>query len=440
MPLEGAPPVVSQVVEFDDGEEEGREDDRPLFAWLPPEDRLWRHPSEVDDGSARPDPPPPPVGPSAPNLLRPVVRVWSMALFAGLAGALLASGFFMATGFNERHTTVVEPIVTPSTVAIYSTPNNSSGSATVGDWPVIAGNLTASLVGVRVSNEGNLQVGSGVLYGASDTESYIITAQDLVSGNRTVTVTFSNGDIQAARVVGTDPVTGVAVLATAGSRRSFPTFGSVSNVQVAEEVLALGTRVANPKAVVTDTVSGLDQSVSTASDSNPSMAGMIALSGGAVPESTNGGALIDPNGSVVGIDTDITSSDLSAQGVAYAVPIDVAEHVAQQLLKGNRPTHPWLGVEDATDLTSASAHQLGVPGGAQVGAVDPDSPAALVGLRANDVVTGFDGQAVDSSGALVALLAQCQPGSHASLSFFRQSQRWRATVTIAEQPQTAAAG
>jgi putative serine protease PepD len=440
MPSGGAPLVVFQVVEFDEGEEEGREDDRPLFAWLPPEDRLWRHPSEVDDAAPRAVAGPPPVGPSArPNLFRPAVRVWSIALFAGLAGALMASGFFMATGFNERHTTVVEPVVTPSTLAVYAA-GNSPASAGVGDWPVIAGTMTASLVGVRVTSESNLQVGSGVLYGASDTESYIITAQDLVAGSRTVTVTFSDGSTQSARVVGGDTVTGIAVLATAGSRHSFPTFGSVSNVQVAEEVLALGTRVANPKPVVTDTVSGLDQSVTTGSDDNPTMAGMLALSGAAVPATSNGGALIDPDGAVVGIDTDVTSSDPSAQGVAYAVPIDVAEHVAQQLLKGNRPTHPWLGVEDATDLTSTSAQQLGVPGGAQVGAVDPGSPAALVGLRANDVVTGFDGHAVDSSGALVALLAQCQPGLRASLSFFRQSEPWRATVRIAEQPQTAAAG
>jgi putative serine protease PepD len=428
-------------VEFDEGEEESREDDRPLFAWLPPEDRLWRHPSEVDDAPGRPGPSAPPGGASPPpNLFRPAVRIWSVALFAGLAGALMASGFFMATGFNERHMTVVEPVVTPSTVALYAAASNSADSPSVGDWPVIAGTLTASLVGVRVDNEGNLQLGSGVLYGASDAESYIITAQDLVAGNRTVTVTFSNGDTQTARVIGGDNETGIAVLATAGSHHSFPTFGSVSNVQVAEEVLALGTRVANPKPVVTDTVSGLDQSVSTDSGDDATMAGMLALSGAAVPDTSNGGALIDPDGAVVGIDTDVTSSDPSAQGVAYAVPIDVAEHVAQQLLKGRSPTHPWLGVEDATDLTSTSAQQLGVPGGAQVGAVDPDSPAALVGLRANDVVTGFDGHPVDSSGALVALLAQCQPGTHASLSFFRQSEPWKATVTIAEQPQTAAAG
>jgi putative serine protease PepD len=432
MPATGVPPVVSRVVELDDGEDEGREEDHPLFAWLPPEDRLWRHPSEVDDS---PTVPSPTVGSDRTTrpatLIRPTAKVWSVALFAGLAGALIASGFFMATGLTERQTTVLEPVVTPGTVAL-----EGASTSGVGDWPAIAGTLASSVVGVRVDNQGNLQVGSGVLYAVGGDESYIITAQDLVAGGGRVTVTFADGDTQAARVVGADAVTGIAVLSTVGDHRNIPTFGSVANMEVAETVLALGARLPNTNPVVTDTISGLDETVTTDTDDSDTIAGMLAMSGATVPQTSNGGALIDPDGTVVGIATDVTSTDPSAQGVASAGPIDGAAPVATQLLRGERPTHPWLGIEDATDLPAPSARQLGVSGGAQVGVVDRDSPAAAIGLRANDVVTAFDGEAVASSGALVTLLSQCQPGVRTRLTFYRQDKRWSATITVAEQLQT----
>jgi putative serine protease PepD len=434
MPSGVASPVVFVVVEFDEGEEETRDDDGPLFAWLPPDDRLWRHPSEA----ARPPAGPPPAGRAgsvrAPALGRPGVRVWGLAMVAGLAGALFASGFFMATGITSHRTTVLEPIATPATVALAA--SSSEPQTTISSWPSIDTSMASSVVAVHVNNEGNLQVGSGVLYAFSHDESYILTAQDLVANGGTVLVDFTNGQNQRARVVGTDPLSGIAVLATPGTNHSLPTFGSVSNVQVAEQVLAVGTPLADSSSAVNlGAVSGLDQSVTTGSD-GADMDSMVALSGITVPSTSDGGALVDPHGEVVGIDTDITSTDTAAQGVAYAVPIDVAEHVANQLLSGQRLTHPWVGVDDAADLTSATARQLGVTGGAQVEMVDYGSPAAAAGLQVNDVVTAFNGQPVASSGALVTLLSLCQPGRRAPLTYFHGDRKKTVSVIVGNQPQS----
>jgi putative serine protease PepD len=419
-------------VEFDDGEDEGREDDGPLYAWLPPEDRLWRHPSEMIEAPTAPNPTID-VGAAraTATLTRPAARVWTLALAAGLAGALFASGFFLATGISDRRTTVFESVVTPGTAALALSSRQST--ATVGDWPAIAASLTASIVSVRVESGAEQLIGSGVLYAAARHESYIITAQDLLAGARRIEVSFSNGDTQSAHLVGSDPVSGIAVLSTSGDHGSIPLFGSVSNVEVAEEVLAVGTRLADSNPVVTGAVSGLDEEVDT-SAADTTMVGMLELSGITVPGTSDGGALVDPEGEIIGIDTDITAVDPSAPDVAYAVPIDVAEHVARELLAGQHATHPWLGVDDATDLTAAPARALGVAGGAQVGLVDRDSPAAAVGLQANDVITAFDGQTVTSSGALVTLLSQCQPGERTTLTYFRQSKPATVPVTVGEQP------
>jgi putative serine protease PepD len=423
-------------VEFDEGHDEGREDDGPLFAFLPPDDRLWRHPSEIGDVPTEPNPTvPPSPARSIATLARPVARTWSVALAAGLVGALIASGVFVGTGMAGRQTTVVEPVMTPATVALEATSGASQSG--VANWPSIANALAASVVAVRVSNEGNLQTGSGVLYAAGDNQSYLITAQDLVAGGGSVVVVFTNGEVQDARLVGSDPLTGIALLATAGAHRSFPPFGSVSNVEIAEQVLAVGTRLANSSPVVTGAVSGLDQAVTTGSNDGDTMVGMLALSGATLPQTSDGGALVDPNGEVVGIATDVTSTDPSAQGVAYAVPIDVAEHVATQLLAGQTPTHPWLGIDDATDLTGAAATQLGVTGGAVVGMVDAGSPASAAHLQPDDIVIAFDGHAVTSSGALVTLLSQCQPGERTTLTFLRQAKKLTVTVTVGDQPSNA---
>jgi putative serine protease PepD len=451
-------------VEFVDGEDEGREEEGPLFAWLPPEDRLWRHPSEMREAPTAPNPTidfaaarqaddlagpgrdattgatTSPATTSAATatgttatLTRPPTRVWTLALAAGLAGALFASGFFFATGMSDRRTTtVVEPISTPgTTAAAYS--SDQSRSSTVGDWPSIASALAASIVTVQSTDEGNLQVGSGVLWAAGRNVSYILTAQDLVSGSGSIRVSFSSGAAQTARLVGSDPVTGVAVLATGGDHRSMAQFGSVSNVEVAEEVLAVGTRQAGSGSVVTGAVSGLDQEVTTGTD-DQTMVGMLALTGLTVPATADGGALVDPEGEVVGIDTDITSTDPSSADVAYAVPIDVAEHVAVQLLAGRTATHPWLGIDDATDLTGTPAHALGVAGGAVVGTVDADSPASAAGIAPGDVITAFDGHPVTSSGSMITLLSQCQPGDDTTLTYFRDTTRTTVRITVGDQP------
>jgi putative serine protease PepD len=405
--------------------EESQDDDVPSFRWLPPEDRLWRHPSEVGGHGDR-------AGSAGRrgtvrSSSRTGRRSWALALSAGTLGAVLALGVSTATGLVGGRT-VIETvhIPTPNTTAVVT----DDSAMSVGNWAAIANALAPSVVGIRVPTPSGTAESSGVVYATGDHDSYVITAADVVSG-APITVVFSNGFSEMARLVGLDPTSGIALLATAGVHGAVPPVGSVSDVQVADPVLAVGARNDGATPVAIGSISGVDQVL--AASGGDTFYGMLSVSGVDLPAADDGGALVDAQGEVVGIATDLTPAAPTA-GTGYAVPIDTAERVADELLAGTAPSHPWIGVDDATDLPSATAQALGVSGGAEVGEVAPGSPAAAAGLRAGDVITRFGGQPVSSSGALVMLLAHAQTDRRVELSYVAAGRTRTVAVTVGTVP------
>lgn len=401
-------------MEPEEGREEGREEEGPLFAWLPPEDRLWRHPSEVGE--------PRPSGAPRVRVARP--RTWMVACVAGVIGAVLASGIGVAAGFFPRRT-IVDPVPVPNTLV--ATSSDVAQQVAVGDWPAIANNLAPSLV--TITNGG--QTASGVIYAPSNmtNSSYVITAADAVNNNGRIEVTFENGTRSQATLVGLDPVSGIALLNVGGSGLAIPTFGSARDLAVADQVLVVGARTSDAPTVPA-TLSGIDEQMQTAG--GYILDGMLAVDGVTVPASSDGGALVDAGGAVVGIDTDLVSAAADQQDMAFAVPIDTVEAVANELLAGRHPTHPWIGIEDATDVSTITASSLNIQGGAEIGAVQPGSPVALAGITAGDILTRFDGRPVTSSGMLVSLLAQSQPDARTSVTYLSAGDRpHKATLVVA---------
>ncbi len=395
--------------------EDNRDDEGPLFAWLPPDDRLWRHPSEVGASAPR----------RVPGIRGGVInRNWAVAFAAALLGALLASGVGMATGLFLQHT-VIETVPTPSPNSLNVT---ESTSFTTANWQPIANDLAPSLAAITAG--GN--VASAVVFTAAGGWSYLITAADAVTGTGRIVAIFGDGTREPAYLVGSDWATGIAVLRVAGTR-PLPVFGSASDLQVADNVLVAGAAGAGASAIAAPgTMSSVDTVLNTAA--GYTLHGVMAVSDATVPASANGGALVNSAGTVVGINTDLTSVDPSMQGMAFAIPIDTAEQVANNLLEGQPPAHPWIGIEGATDLSTASASQFGVPGGAVVVTVAPHSPVSRAGLEPGDIVTAFAGQRVASSGRLVSLLAGCLPGQRRTISYLDAGHLHRASIVVGTLP------
>lgn len=392
--------------------EDSPEEDGPLFGYLPPDDRLWRHPSELRSLAA--------AAPPAPA--RPAPRTWAVALTAGIVGAVVATGLGYVTGdLAPQRTTVLDQVtrvMTPNTLA--------AAVGTSAGWPQVVDAVSPSVVSIG-------RGGSAVVYADSQGATYLLTDERLVGGLRRVTATFSDGTTAQATVLRADAKTGLAILRAPGGHPA-PDLGSLSTVREAQAAVAVGARPSGASGVVPGSISGLDRSV-TDPDTSFTVCGLLAIAG-VLPAGDDGGAVVDERGEVIGILTALQPSDPNDAGMSFAVPIDVAAHVATQVLQGRSVTHPWIGVDASGDLDSATARAMGVPGGAQVLGVDSGSPAALAGLGPSDVVLAVGGRIITSSGALTSAIEAATPGQPVSVEYRRggQGATATATITVAEQP------
>ncbi|MDP9073101.1 MAG: S1C family serine protease [Actinomycetota bacterium] len=408
--------------------EDGIDGDGPLFPWLPPDDRLWRHPSELATNPTGP-------GPTV-AVHESDRRLWAVALLAGVVGALLASGVGVVAGSFHHSTTVVQPferIVDPSTPQVTlafnpsdPTSTNDSGNPIVG----IAARLRPSIVELLVNGDGTGGTGSGVIFRS---DGYVLTNSHVIDGASSIVAVLSDGHRVQCAMVGSDPVTDIAVVKLETDvTRSVATLGSSIRLKVGELAVAIGSPLglAGGPTVTRGIISALGRQVS--SGGGPALIDMIQTDASIAPGSS-GGALVDANGMVVGITSAIAVGDQGPQGMGFATPIEVARGVADQLLTTGKVTHVWLGV-DGADVDSLTALQLGISGGAVVQNVQANSPASKAGLVASDVITGLGGQTIMSMDALEVALQDRRPGDHVTLFVMRDGRRVQVDTMLAERP------
>jgi S1-C subfamily serine protease len=333
----------------------------------------------------------------------------------------------MMSGAFDQKTTVVRTIL-PATPAVSL---GFDRGATI-DWATIDDAIAPSVVNIDVSNASGPASGSGLVFMAGMGSAYVITDSALIAGVTGVQVTFLSGGVYAGKVVGADSTSGLALIAVPNVGFAVPTLGSVGSLKVANPVLAVGARTDSGGSVFPGWVSVEDRQVEIASGS--SIDNLIGLSIPSIPSAAAGGPLVDQQGRVVGVTVSVDPMDSSNQNLSFAVPVDVAEHVAAQLLAGEAVTHPWLGVINTVDISSGVANQLNLSGGVQVGQVTPGSPASRVGLNPSDIITGFGGQPVTSSGSFTQLLSQAQPGRSVMISYLHRGKPVQSAVYVSDQP------
>jgi putative serine protease PepD len=401
--------------------DDGQEEEGPLRPLLPPDDRLWRHPSEVASSGSRTSPK---------IVVRATSRVWPVALVAGLIGALVATGIGMVVG-EFTPTTLVKPVTNQVVPDAISTAGNNAP-----DWPAILDILSPSVVTVIAEGPSGEVITSGVICEAEGSTVFAFTDASSLAGASSARVELpSGGPSLAARIMGVDQQTGVAVVAVSGVHSPTAFIGSVSQLQAGEPVDVL----ASDGAAVGSGASPVDPGVVSSTNRElqasgaPTLLGMLALTTGSPAE--GGAAVVDPSGAVVGITTALTPANGSGSGTIFAVPIDTARRVANELIEGTDVPHPWLGFEDATDLPTAAAAQLGVNGGAIVEEVSSAGPAAAAGIEDGDIVTSINGQAVTSAAALLLINEEFRVGKRVTVTYFHSGHRRKAEIVVAGQPQ-----
>jgi putative serine protease PepD len=278
---------------------------------------------------------------------------------------------------------------------------------------------------------GDVQVsgtGSGVILRS---DGHIITNAHVVEGSGAVEVTLASGDKLSAQIVGTDVETDVAVIKVDRTDLPGAVLGTVKDVQVGETAVAIGSPLGLEQSVTAGIISALGRRVERG-DQTP-LFDMIQTDA-PVTQGNSGGALVDGSGAVVGINAAIAASpEVGAEGIAFAIPVDVAVAVAEELINSGRATHPWLGIEGES-ITPRAAEEFGVEQGAFIRRVVDGGPAARAGVRANDIVVSFAGERIESMDDLVVAIREHRVGEQVELEVVRAGDRVTLRATLGDKP------
>ncbi|MFO1352616.1 MAG: DegQ family serine endoprotease [Gammaproteobacteria bacterium] len=269
-------------------------------------------------------------------------------------------------------------------------------------------------------------VGSGFII--SD-DGYVLTNAHVVEDNDNIVVGLNDRTELPAKVVGSDPRTDIALLKV--ESRNLPTvkIGDPHQLKVGQWVLAIGSPFGFDHTATQGIISGLGRNLPSGNYVP------FIQTDAAVNPGNSGGPLFNLNGEVIGINSQIYSRTGGYQGVSFAIPIDVAIDVADQIKATGKVARGWLGVliqEVTADL--AKSFGLDKPRGALVGQVMADSPAQKAGLKAGDIIVAFNGQAIVSSGELPPLVGRLRPGNKADVNVVRDGKEQTFTITIEELP------
>ncbi|MGH8260383.1 MAG: Do family serine endopeptidase [Steroidobacteraceae bacterium] len=252
----------------------------------------------------------------------------------------------------------------------------------------------------------------------------ILTNAHVVRHSTHVTVKLSDNHEYKAKVVGLDIPTDIAVLKIDATNLPTVRIGDSTKLAVGDYVLALGAPYGFIESATAGIVSAKGRELGNSYV--PFIQTDVAVNPG-----NSGGPLFNEHGAVVGINSQIYSNTGGFEGVSFAIPIDVADREAQQILEHGRVEHAHLGVEvQAINQALAGSFKLPSPQGALVAKVQPDSPAARAGIDSGDVILRFDGKPVSDSGSLAALVGSSQPGSNATLEIWRNGHEIAKTVKL----------
>ncbi len=274
-------------------------------------------------------------------------------------------------------------------------------------------------------------LGSGVIVSP---EGYILTNNHVVEGADEIEVTLSDSRRARATVIGTDPETDLAVLRIQLDRLPVITLGNSDAAQVGDKVLAIG----NPFGVGQTVTSGIVSALGRNQLGINTFENFIQTDA-AINPGNSGGALVDVNGSLLGINTAIYSRSGGNMGIGFAIPVSTARQVLEGIVRDGQVTRGWVGVEP-NELTPELAETFGLKDveGVIITGVLQNAPAAKAGLRPGDVLVRVAGEPVRHVGELLTRIAALTPGVSAKIEVMRRNQALTLEVTPTQRPKTKA--
>lgn len=346
----------------------------------------------------------------------------ALALLAVLALGVGVLGGLVGRITAETASTLTSRKVTLSQVEDQERPH--------GQIAAVANAVLPSVVSIRVTVGENGATGSGVVI---DGNGYIVTNNHVISMAATdktnraaIQVQFSDGSRVPAKIVGRDPKTDLAVLKVDVKNITVAKLGKSSDVQVGDDVLAIGSPLGLSKTVTSGIVSALHRPVKLAGEGSDTNAVIDAVQTDAsINPGNSGGALVDMQGRVIGINTAIRSETGGSVGLGFAIPVDVMTNVAQTLIRDGQMHHPFIGLSARTKTVANE-----VMSGAAVADVQPGGPAAKAGIVENDVIVKIGDREVTNPDELVVAVQQHKIGDTVNVQLIRDGRQVDVPVTL----------
>ncbi|MGV8895512.1 MAG: S1C family serine protease [Rhodoglobus sp.] len=421
-------------------------------------------------------PPPPPhngeafraPAASRPKRNAPVALVAALAVGALIGGVSGAGATLWATS-NGASAPVIGS-ANPTTITVNDT-------SSVNEITAVAAKASPSVVTISVASSNSGGTGSGIILSKDGyvlTNTHVVTL-DGATGDATVKVTTNDGRLLSATIVGTDPISDLAVIKIEGVTDLQPAeFADSSKLNVGDTAIAIGAPLGLAGTVTNGIVSALNRSITIASSAVPEESGTadqapdaqqdpyglfnfdvpgqtpsasssstIALSviqtDAAINPGNSGGALLNSDGQIIGVNVAIASAGSSGAdgqsgsiGVGFAIPANLAKRVADEIIANGSATHGLLGasVGDVTDEASSSKSSQVV--GAVVKELTSDGAATAAGLKVGDVITKLDGIPITGKTDLTAQIRALAAGSSATITYVRDGKAAQVDVTLGQ--------
>lgn len=355
---------------------------------------------------------------------RPWVGIVAAALIAGLVGG--------GAGFGGAYA-LLDGGGSSSGVTLSGQPaSNASNVQTNGTVQAAAAKASPSTVDIRVTTGQGTAEGSGVIL-TSDGD--VLTNNHVVSGSTgQIQVTLNDGSQHSASIVGTSPSYDLAVIKLDGvSGLTAAELGRTTDVAVGQQVVAIGSPQGLEGTVTTGIVSALNRTVQVQGEDGSGVVYNGLQTDAPINQGNSGGPLVNLDGQVVGINSAIATAGQSSGsvGLGFAIPVDQARRVAQEIIDSGSASKPVLGVQGST-------RSSGAENGATVAAVTDGGPAAAAGIKAGDVVTKVGDSTVSDFSDLVARVGSYAPGDKVTLTVGTGSAARTVDVTLGSTKDTGA--
>jgi S1-C subfamily serine protease len=368
----------------------------------------------------------PPVRTASPARL---FLVWGLIigmLFGGILGGILGNYVVMSNpGIFPWARSVSYPLTgTPTGTTIVTTEEQAVENAVkIASPAVVRINVTATAQDpfwMIPSQETG--IGSGFII---TSDGYVLTNNHVVQDATTITVTLKDGREFRGQVVGTDPLSDVAVVKISGANLPTIQLGDSSRLTVGQKVIAIGNPYGLDQTVTTGVISALERNIQA--DQGKTLVGVVQTDA-AINPGNSGGPLVDLSGRVVGINTMIYQN---AQGLGFSVSVNTARKVYDSIIATGSITWPALGITGAT-LTSEISQQynISITQGVYIASVTADSGAEAAGLRKGDVITELDGKMVATIDEVLRYIRTKSVGDDVEVVIHRDGRSQTITVTL----------